>query len=181
MVNGLDYDVSKEINFCESCVSGKIHRGSFPKSDRERAEDPLGLIHSDVCGKISSPSLTQAEYFIVFVDDKTHYVWIYVVKHKHEVFGKFVEWKSSVEMSSGYKVKKLRTDNGGEYTSTEFERYLKKEGIEHQYIIPKMPEQNGVSERMNRALVKAVRSMLADSRLGMRLICQQKKKKNRFK
>ena len=118
-----------------------------------------------MCGKISSPSLSQAEYFIVFVDDKTHYVWIYVVKHKHEVFGKFIEWKSLVEKSSGYKVKKLRTDNRGEYTSTDFESYLKKEGIEHQYTIPKTPEQNGVSERMNRTLVETVRSMLADSRL----------------
>ena len=62
-------------------------------------------------------------------------------------------------------MKKLRTDNGGEYTSTEFESYLKKEGIEHQYTIPKTPEQNGVSERMNRTLVEAVRSMLADSTL----------------
>jgi hypothetical protein len=168
LVVGLDYDVSKEIDFCESCVSGKIHRSPFPKSGRERAEEPLGLVHSDVCGKISSPSLSQAEYFIVFVDDKTHYVWIYVVKHKHEVFGKFVEWKSLVEKSSGYKVKKLRTDNGGEYTSTEFESYLKKEGIEHQYTIPKTPKQNGVSERMNRTLVETVRSMLADSRLPHR-------------
>ena len=91
MVNGIDYDVSKEIDFCESCVSGKIHRSSFPKSGRERAEESLGLVHSDVCGKISSPSLSQADYFIVFVDDKIHYVWIYVVKHKHEVFRKFVE------------------------------------------------------------------------------------------
>ena len=65
-------------------------------------------------------------------------------------------------------MKKLRTDNGGEYTSTEFESYLKDEGIEHQYSIPKTPEQNGVSERMNRTLVETVRSMLADSRLPQR-------------
>ena len=168
LVSGLDYDVSKAIDFCESCVSGKIHRSSFPKSGRETAEEPLGLVHSDVCDKISSPSLSQAEYFIVFVDDKTHYVWIYVVKHKHEVCRKFVEWKSLVEKSSGYKVKKLRTDNGGEYTSTEFESYLKKDGIEHQYTIPKTPEQNGVSQRMNRTLVETVRSMFADSRLPHR-------------
>ena len=140
-------------------------RSTSAKPGRERAEEPLGLVHSDVGGK---PSLSQAEYFIVFVDDETHYAWIDVVKHKHEVFGKFVEWKSLVEKSSGYKVKKLRTDNGGEYTSTEFESYLKKDGIEHQYTIPKTPEQNGVSQRMNRTLVETVRSMFADSRLPHR-------------
>ena len=59
----------------------------------------------------------------------------------------------------------MRTDNGGEQTSTEFKSYLKNNGMEHQYTIPKTPEQNGVSERMNRTLVEKVRSMLADSRL----------------
>lgn len=83
LVNGFD--------FCEPCVSGKIHWSGFPKPGRERAEEPLGLVHSDLCGKISSPSLSHAEYFVTFIDDKTHYVWIYVVKHKHEVFQKLVE------------------------------------------------------------------------------------------
>ena len=66
--------------------------------------------------------------------------------------------------------KKLRTDNGGEYTSIEFEKFLKKEGIEHQYTIPKTPEQNGVSERMNRTLVETARSMLVDSRLQLKVL-----------
>ena len=168
LVRGFDYDTSQVIDFCESCIGGKIHRNPFPKSGRERAREPLELVHSDVCGKISSPSLSQAEYFVTFIDDKTHYTWVYVMKHKSEVFEKFMEWKAFVEKSSGYKVKKLRTDNGGEYVSTEFEGYLKKEGIEHQYTIPKTPEQNGVSERMNRTLMETVRSMLADSRLPHR-------------
>ncbi len=54
LVIGLDYDVSKNIDFCEPCVSGKIHRSAFPGTGRERAKEPLGLIHSDVCGKINS-------------------------------------------------------------------------------------------------------------------------------
>ena len=62
-------------------------------------------------------------------------------------------------------MKVLRTDNGGEFTSDEFENYLKKEGIVHQPTIPKCPEQNGVAERFNRTLVEMVRSMLADSKL----------------
>ena len=168
LVRGFDYDTSQVIDFCEPCIGGKIHRNPFPKSGRERAREPLELVHSDVCGKISSPSLGKAEYFVTFIDDKTHYTWVYVMKHKSEVFEKFTEWKAFVEKSSGYKVKKLRTDNGGEYVSTEFEGYLKKEGIEHHYTIPKTPEQNGVSERMNRTLMETVRSMLADSKLPHR-------------
>ena len=71
LVRGLNYDVSKEIDFCEACVCGKIHRSPFPKAGHERAEEPLGLVHSDVCGKMGSQSLGSAEYFVTFVDDRT--------------------------------------------------------------------------------------------------------------
>ena len=52
--------------------------------------------------------------------------------------------------------------------STEFETFLKAEGIKHEYSIPKTPEQNSVSKRMNRTLVEAVRSMLDDLKLPPR-------------
>ena len=60
-------------------------------------------------------------------------------------------------------MKTFRTDNGGEFTSNEFEEYLKSEGIKHEFTIPKCPEQNGVAERLNRTLVEMIHSMLADS------------------
>ena len=123
---------------------------------RKRAEEPLGLVHSDACGKINVKSLSGAEYFLTFIDDKTHFTWVYVLKHKHEVFQWFLEWKAMLERCSGHKLKVLRTDNGGEYTSTEFKEYLKEEGIRHELTIPKTPEQNGVAERMNRTFVEAV-------------------------
>ena len=74
-------------------------------------------------------------------------------------------WKALVEKSSGKKLKTLRTDNGGEYTSAEFESYLRSEGVRHECTVPKTPEQNGVAERMNRTLVESVRSMLANAKL----------------
>ena len=114
---------------------------------------------------MGAKSLGEAEYFLAFIDDNTHYVWVYVLKHKDEVFGKFLEWKALVEKSSGRKLKVFRTDNGGEFTSAKFENYLKKGGITHQLSVPKTPEQNGVAERMNRTLVESVRSMLADAKL----------------
>ena len=149
-------------------MNGKICQSPFPRVGRERAKEPLGLVHSDVCGKLNSPSLGSAEYFVTFIDNKTHYLWIYTLKNKHEVFQTFREWKSLVEKSTGHKLKTFRTNNGGEFTSTEFESYLREEGIKHEYTIPKTPQQNGVSERMNRTLVEAVRSMLVDAKLPHR-------------
>ena len=61
-----------------------------------------------------------------------------------------------VEKSSGEKIRTLHSDNSGEYTSKEFEDYLKKNGILHKHTVPKTPEQNGVAERMNKTLVETV-------------------------
>ena len=165
MVSGYDYDVSKEIGFCESCTEGKHRRSQFPTIGGQRSEEPLGLVHSDVCGKMNAKSLSGAEYFLTFIDDCTRYVWVYVLKRKDQVFEMFLEWKALVEKSTCQNLKVLCTDNGGEYTSMEFQQYLKKEGVCHEFTVPKTPEQNGVAERMNRTLVETVRSMLADAKL----------------
>ena len=63
------------------------------------------------------------------------------------MFEKFLNWKNMEEKQSGKKLKKLRSDNGGEYISSEFTKYLETEGIHHNLTIPKTPEQNGVAER----------------------------------
>ena len=65
---------------------------------------------------MSTQSLSGAEYFLTFIDDKTRYIWVYVLKHKSEVFSRFQEWKAQVEKSIGCSLKILHSDNGGEYT-----------------------------------------------------------------
>ena len=47
MVDGFDFEPTREINFCELCVEGKHHRCQFPTTG---GKQPLGLVHSDVCG-----------------------------------------------------------------------------------------------------------------------------------
>jgi len=64
-----------------------------------------------------------------------------------------------VENPKGRKVKVLRFDNGGEYTSIEFKAYLAGENIKHQLSIPGRPDHNGVAERMNQTLTKRARSI----------------------
>ena len=112
--------------FCESCVEGKSHRLPFQHSSGKRADHPLELIHGDVSGKIGTESLGGGEYFVTFIDDHTGHVWVYILKHKYEVFRRFQERKAQVEKLSGRQIKALRSDNGGEYTSNEFESYMTK-------------------------------------------------------
>ena len=60
---------------------------------------------------------------------------------------------------TGWKVKVLRSDNGGEYTSKEFKDYLASKGIKHKLSIPGRLEQNRVVEHMNRTLTERARSI----------------------
>ena len=71
-----------QCSFCESCVEGKHHTSKFPVNKSKRAQEPLDIVHSDVCGKINERSLSGAEYFLTFIDDKTRYVWLYALKQK---------------------------------------------------------------------------------------------------
>ena len=92
-------------------------------------------------------------------------MWVYVLKNKSQVFEKFVEWKALVETSIGQKLRTLCTESGREYSFAEFTMYLKKEGVHHEFTVPKTPKQNGVAEQMNRTLVEVVSSMLSDAKL----------------
>ena len=52
------------------------------------------------------------------------------------------------------KIKCLRSDNGGEYCSHEFEDYCSTNDIHRQKIVPRTPQENGVAERMNRTIME---------------------------
>ncbi|XP_076921512.1 uncharacterized protein LOC143582943 [Bidens hawaiensis] len=53
------------------------------------------------------------------------YLWVYFMKEKSEAFTKFKEFKYESERDVKYSIQCLRSDNGGEYTSREFNDYLK--------------------------------------------------------
>ncbi|GJY09393.1 retrovirus-related pol polyprotein from transposon TNT 1-94 [Tanacetum coccineum] len=144
---------------CVSCLSGKMTRKSFPHRP-ERATDLLGIIHTDVCGPLRHVSRQGASYFITFTNDYSRYGYVYLLKHKHEVFETFKVFKNEVENQLGKTIKALRSDRGGEYISQEFKDYLKACGIVQQLTPPYTPQHNGVSERRNRTLLDMVRSMM---------------------
>ena len=64
-------------------------------------------------------------------------------------------------------MKKLWSQNGGEYTSRAFKQYLYDKGIRHQKTVAYTPMQNGVAERINRTIQKKVTAMLQYSGLKL--------------
>ena len=78
-------------------------------------------------------------YFITFTDDFSRYGFVYLMKHKSEAFDKFKEYQSMVEKQTRKSIKVLRSDQGGEYLSTEFLDYLKVNGILSEWTPPFTP------------------------------------------
>mgnify|MGYP003740606461 FL=1 len=147
------------LNPCDYCLFGKHHRVSFNTSSKRKTE-LLDLVYSDVCGPIEVESIGGSKYFLTFIDDASRKVWVYFLKTKDQVFQHFQQFHAMVERETGRSLKCLRTDNGGEYTSKEFEAYLAEHGIRHEKTVPRTPQHNGVAERMNRTIVERVRCML---------------------
>ncbi|GJS18444.1 retrotransposon protein, putative, ty1-copia subclass [Tanacetum coccineum] len=149
---------------CVPCMSGKMARKPYTHQV-ERAKDLLGLIHTDVCGPFKIMSRQGASYFVTFTDDFSRYGYVYLLKHKHEVFETFKVFQKEVENQLGKTIKSLCSDRGGEYMSQEFLDHLKDHRIIAHRTPPYTPQHNGVSERRNRTLLDMVRSMMSQTTL----------------
>jgi Reverse transcriptase (RNA-dependent DNA polymerase)/gag-polypeptide of LTR copia-type/Pol polyprotein, beta-barrel domain/GAG-pre-integrase domain/Integrase core domain len=163
MAWGMKVDTNTTLGVCGGCQEGKQTRDVSHKPAK-RAPEPGELLHSDLCGPIDPPSRGKANYFGLFIDDNTRMTYIVALETKTaaELLRRFKEVKSQIETHLGTKVKRLRTDGGGEYEKS-FGKYLKDNGIIHEVTAPYTPEQNGVSERSNRTILERTKAILADN------------------
>ncbi|CAH2109182.1 unnamed protein product [Euphydryas editha] len=109
-------------NSCVTCCEGKQSRLPFPSSGN-RSTQLLETIHTDVCGPMEHISLGGSRYFIIFVDDYSRMTHIYFMKSKSETFQCFRDYVANVENEHSKKIKILRSDNGREFCSNEFQNY----------------------------------------------------------
>jgi len=159
LVSGLP-KIKLEKETCSSCLLGKQARAPFPKATSYRASKLLELVHGDLCGPISPSTAGKKRYVFVLIDDHSRYMWSILLIEKGEAFDKFRRFKASVEHETGASIKTLRTDRGGEFTSTEFQSFCEVAGIQRHLTAPYTPQQNGVVERRNRTLLEMTRSIL---------------------
>lgn len=151
------------MSFCHSCPLGKSSKLPFKLSESV-STFPLQLVHSDVW---SSPfsSVQGFKYYLIFIDDYSHYSWLFPMRFKHEVFNLFVQFKQYVENLLSAKIKSFQSDGGGEFTSRVFTNFLRNHGIHHRLFCPHTPEQNGLAERKHRHVVETGLTLLAQAHM----------------
>ena len=79
---------------------------------------------------------------------------------------KFKSFKALVENERKEKIKCLRSYNGREFTSNEFNDFFENHGIKRQFSATKNPQQNGVAERKNSTVQEVSRTMLNEAKLS---------------
>jgi transposase InsO family protein len=105
-------------------------------------------------------------YFITFIDDCTRFCYVYLMKTKDEALHYFKIYKAEVENQLEKKIKRLRSDRGGEYFSNEFSEFCAVHGIIHERMPPYSPQSNGIVERKNHTLTDLVNAMLETAGLS---------------
>jgi len=112
IVEGIKNLTLSKVEFCESCINGKLTR--LPFKTRKRSNNLLEIVYSDICGPITSVSYDNSRYFVTFIDDYSNFVCIYTIKKKSEVFNCYKELTDGTNKFNK-KISTLRCDNGKEY------------------------------------------------------------------
>ncbi len=99
--------------YCEICRMAKQSRKSFPNKSSQ--ENDKGLVQSDVMGPFEVTSNSGMKYVATFIVTETRYVAAYPMRNKFEVVEIFQQFFKMITSKSNIEIKRLRSDNGGEY------------------------------------------------------------------
>lgn len=117
-------EIDQVDQLCNGCLAGKQKRLPFINRNRERAEHNLDLIHGDLCGLITPITPRGNRYVLLLVDDRSRYMWVRLLASKDQAASTFKQFKATVEVETGRKIKALRTDQGGRVYINRFQQLL---------------------------------------------------------
>ncbi|GJT23536.1 putative ribonuclease H-like domain-containing protein [Tanacetum coccineum] len=140
LVRGLPSKLFEFNQTCVACQKGKQHRASCKTKTVSSISQPLQMLHMDLFGPTFVKSLMKKMYCLVVTDD------------------------FSIDNLIDLRVKVNRCDNGTEFKNRVMNQLYEMKGIKREFNVARTPQKNGVAERKNRTLIKAARTMLADSK-----------------
>jgi transposase InsO family protein len=162
LVIGLNNDIIFEKNkLYSACQASKQVGNTHPTKSVMSTSRPLELLHMDLFGPTTYRSIDGNSYGLVVVDDYSRYTWVFFLSDKSNVFFIFKSFAKRAKNEFDFKVKKIRSDNGSEFKNSRIEDYCDAKGIKHDFSVKYTPQQNGVVERKNQALIDVARSMLS--------------------
>jgi hypothetical protein len=168
LVDGLDEIAVGKLPLvinCESCICATSKRSAFPLS-KTVVSRILELLHMDLAGPAEVTSLGAKRYMLIIADDHSRYYHTILLNRKSEAFDRAKEWIALQERRTGLKVKRIRTDGGGEFVGAAWKSYYAERGIAHETTVPYSAEQNGRAERAVGIVKNGTRTYLIESGLS---------------
>ncbi|GJR45807.1 putative ribonuclease H-like domain-containing protein [Tanacetum coccineum] len=142
LVRGLPSKFFENDHSCVACQKGKQHKASYKTKLVNSISRPLHMLHMDLFGPTNVKSLMKKSYCLVVTDDFSRFSWVFFLATKDETSEILKTYITEIENQLDHKVKVIRCDNGTEFKNS-----------------------NGVTERKNRTLIEAARTMLVDFKL----------------
>ncbi|CAI7742607.1 unnamed protein product, partial [Closterium sp. NIES-54] len=137
---------------CFPCVEGRQraapHSSTFPPT-----EAPLQTLHMDVWGPARVRGQGHERYFLLVVDDYSHYTTVFPLRSKGDVTEVLIDWIRAARLQlresfgSDFPVLRLHSDRGGEFSSARLGAFCRARGIRQTFMLPASPQQNGIAER----------------------------------
>ncbi|GJX84979.1 ribonuclease H-like domain-containing protein [Tanacetum coccineum] len=149
---------SKLSALCHACQLGKHAKLPFYNS-KSLVDSVFEIIHSDIWTS-PIPSESGIKYYAIFLDHFSHFVWVYPLHKKSDLFDNFVAFRAYVNRQFNVDIKALQCDHGGEYDNTRFHELFRQNGIQFRFSCPRTSQQNGKSERMLRTINNLIRTLL---------------------
>nr|GEX67407.1 hypothetical protein [Tanacetum cinerariifolium] len=101
------------------------------------------------------------------IDDYSRFTWVFFLATKDETSLILKTFITGLENQLSLKVKVIRSGNGTEFKNNDLNQFCGMKGIKREFSVPRTPQQNGITERKNRTIIEAARTMLADSLLSI--------------
>ena len=165
LVEGLPSELESEYLKCGTCIQNKMRNLPF-ENRRNRANDLLDIVHTDLNGPHSTTGINGEKYFLTFIDDYSKAARVYTLKSKTEVYDCFIEYINTVENITGKRIKRLRCDNGKEYINKDINRLAREKGIIIDPCPPYVHQLNGTAERYNRSIMDTARCLLSEANIN---------------
>ncbi|SGY11597.1 BQ5605_C095g13085 [Microbotryum silenes-dioicae] len=158
----------EKVHDCEPCISSKSRASKFSELATQ-VTDVLQRVFMDI-GFVAEDQVDfqGRKAYLAIVDQYSTAKWTFPLKTKsaEEVTRVWIAFRQGVEKMTGRKIKRVRTDNGTEFTNKLIGADFQSQGILHETSAPYTPQQNGTVERFNGSLMAIVRAVLAASKLS---------------
>ncbi|SPC60825.1 related to retrotransposon protein [Ustilago sp. UG-2017b] len=155
---GTNERMEQESRHCSACSQGKQTRAQMGPSESRRAEAPLELVHVDLMTDFKGHA--NYHYALAAVDDFSSLIYVEPLCTKSAALSALRRWITRMEQATDRKLKTLRSDNGGEWSSQGAEDWQVHEGFKWQKTVPGVSAQNGWAERAISHQVHSARGLL---------------------